>query len=187
MKPESHLKTRPKKIIYPKAIQASLKKKAIKKIKSKFLPNNEIIKIILMGSSIKNAFGKYEPPGFRGSLYSDFDFIIFVKDNYKIPKWLRKEPTAKPFPNNKLNLAYRNKKFIDRKYDVEVFFVRESIMDDKKMQKLGEKDSIAMTEDSKHKHVIVYNKKIQKLGEKAGIPITKKSKHKHLVIYEKRN
>ncbi len=30
------------------------------------------------------------------------------------------------------------------------------------------------------------NKKIQKLGEKAGIPMTKKSKHKHLVVYEKR-
>lgn len=159
MKPESHLKTRPKKTLYPKAIQSNLKKKVIKKIKSKFLPDNKIIKIILMGSVIKNTFGEYEPPGFRGSLYSDFDFIVFVKDDYKIPKWLNKEPSAKPFPDGKLNLAYRNKGFIDRKYDVEVFFIREKDMN---------------------------NKKIQKLGKRAGIPMTKKSKHKHLVIYNKR-
>ena len=158
MKLELHLKTRPKKTLYPKAIQSNLKKKAIKKIKSKLLPNNKIIKIILIGSIVKNTFGRYESPGFRGSLYSDFDFIIFVKDDYKIPKWLRKEPTGKPFPDNKLNLAYRNKRFIDGKYDVEVFFIKESNWG---------------------------NKKIQKLGEEAGIPMTKKSKHKHIVIYDK--
>ena len=160
MKPESHLKTRPKKTLYSKVIQSNLKKKAIEKIKSKFLPDNRIIKIILIGSIIKNTFGRYEPPGFRGSLYSDFDFIIFVEDDYEIPKWLRKEPTAKPFPDNKLNLAYRNKRFIDRKYDAEVFFIRKKDMN---------------------------NEKIQKLGELVGIPMTKKSKHKHLVVYHKRS
>lgn len=112
-----------------------------------------------MGSVIKNTFGRYEPPGFRGSLYSDFDFIIFVKENYKIPKWLRKEPTAKPFPDNKLNLAYRNKRFIDRKYDVEVFFIREKNMNNKKIQKLGEKASIPMTKKSKHKFLVIYAKR----------------------------
>jgi len=157
MKQEKHLKFRPKKTLYPKAIQSNLKKKAIKKIKSKFLPNNKIIKIILIGSIIKNTFGRYELPGFRGSLYSDFDFIIFVKDNYKIPKWLRKEPTGKPFPDNKLNLAYRNKRFIDKKYDVEIFFIREKEMNNKRIQKLGEKAGIPMTKKSKHKHLFIYN------------------------------
>ena len=68
-------------------------------------------------------------------------------------------PTAKPFPNNKLNLAYRNKRFIDRKYDVEVFFIREKNMNDKKIQKLGEKAGIPMTKNSRHKHLIIYDKK----------------------------
>ena len=57
-------------------------------------------------------------------------------------------------------------------------------MNDKKMQKLGEKDSIAMTKNSKHKYVAVYDKKIQRLAEKAGIPMTKNSKNKHLVVYK---
>tara|TARA_Y100000034_G_C6709057_1_gene313099 strand:+ start:198 stop:671 length:474 start_codon:yes stop_codon:yes gene_type:complete len=154
---EAHLKSRPKKTPYDKITQSILLKKAINKIKLKFLPNKNIIKIILIGSSVKNSFGKYDPPGFRNSLYSDFDFIIFVKDNYKIPKWLKKEPTGKPFPDDKLNLAYRNKKFIDKKYDVEIFFIREKEMN---------------------------NKEIQKLGEKAGIPMSKKTKHKNLIIYK---
>ena len=157
MKQEKHLKYRPKKTLYSKEIQIKLKKKAIEKIKSKFLPNNKIIKIILIGSILKNAFGKYESPGFRGSLYSDFDFIIHVKDSYKIPKWLRKEPTGKPFPDNKLNLAYRNKKFIDKKYDVEVFFIREKSINNKKIQRLGEMAGIPMTKKSKHKNLIVYS------------------------------
>jgi hypothetical protein len=155
---EKYLKERPKKIIYSKAIQLSLKKKAIKKVKSKFLPDNKIIKIILIGSIVKKTFGKYMPPGFRGSLYSDFDFIIFVKDNYKIPKWLRKEPTGKPFSDNKLNLAYRNKKFIEKKYDVEIFFIREKNMNSKKIQKLGERAGIPMLKNTKHKYIILYNK-----------------------------
>ncbi|MCK4553207.1 hypothetical protein KAT80_03310 [Candidatus Pacearchaeota archaeon] len=147
--------TRPKKIKFPLEKQRNLRKKAIKIIKDKFLPNENILKIILIGSSVKETFGKYASQGFRGSLYSDFDFIFFINENYKIPKWLRKEPTGKPFPNNQLNLSYRNKKLVNGKYDIEVFFIREK--------------------NAK-------NKKIQKLGEVAGIPMTKKSKHKYMII-----
>ncbi|MFA5992073.1 MAG: hypothetical protein WC796_00010 [Candidatus Pacearchaeota archaeon] len=153
---EDHLKKRPKKDIFSKKIVKSLRTKAIKKLKSKFLPDANIIKIVLIGSSVKNCFGRYKSPGFRGSLYSDFDFIIFVKDNYKIPKWLRKEPTGRPFPNNRLNLAYRNKRFIDRKYDLEVFFIREKVMNNKKIQKLGEKVGIPMVKSTKHKQQIIF-------------------------------
>jgi len=155
---EGHLKSRPKKNIFSEKTQRRLRDKAINKIKSRLLPDKKIIKIILIGSSVKNSFGKYAPPGFRGSLYSDFDFIVFAKDDYKVPKWLKKEPSAKPFLNNKLNLAYRNKKFIDNKFDIEIFFIREK--------------------SSK-------NKKYIELAEKAGIPINSKSKHKHIIIYKK--
>ncbi len=153
---ENHFKTRPSKKIYPPGLQKTLRNKAIEIIKSKFLPDNQIIKIILIGSSVKGEFGEYDPPGFRGSLYSDFDFIVFVKDDYIIPGWLIKEPEGKPFPDDKLNLAYREKNFVDDKYDAEIFFIRE-------------------------KNAININ--IRALGEKAGIPMTNKTKHKYIVVY----
>ena len=156
---EEHLKKRPQKKVFPKVKIDSLRNQAIEKIKSKLLPDEKIIKIILIGSSLKNSFGEYEPPGFRGSLFSDFDFIVFIEDDFKIPKWLDKEPEGKPFPNSAMNLAYRNKNFIDDKYDVEVFFIRKSNMHDPKIQELGELAGIPMTQDSKHKHLVVYSKK----------------------------
>ena len=156
---EKHLEFRPKKTIYPKAVQLKLRKKAIEKVKSKFLPNNRVIKIVLIGSVVKGGFGEYEPPGFRGSLYSDFDFIVFVEDSYKIPKWLKREPSGKPFSERKLNLAYRNRKFVDRKYDVEMFFIREKDMNNKRVQKLGERAGIPMTKNSRHKYLAVYGGK----------------------------
>jgi hypothetical protein len=155
---ESHLKNRPKKHIFSKKRLQIIKEKAIKKIKSRFLQDDNIIKIILIGSSIKGSFGKYDPPGFRGSLYSDFDFIVFVEDDYIIPEWLEKEPDGKPFPKDKLNLAFRNRRFIEDKYDLEIFFIKRKNMQDKKIQKLGELAGIPMTEDSRHKHIIIYSK-----------------------------
>ena len=155
---EEYLKKRPQKKVFQKEEIDSLRNQAIEKIKSKLLPDEKIIKIILIGSSLKNSFGEYEPPGFRGSLFSDFDFIVFVEDNFKIPKWLDREPDGKPFPDDSMNLAYRNKNFINNKYDVEVFFIRKSNMQDSKIQKLGELAGIPMTSDSKHKHLIVYSR-----------------------------
>jgi predicted nucleotidyltransferase len=155
---EEHLKKRSPKKVFQKEEIDSLRNQAIEKIKSKLLPDEKIIKIILIGSSVKNSFGEYEPPGFRGSLFSDFDFIVFVEENFEIPKWLDKEPDGKPFPDDSMNLAYRNKKFIDDKYDVEVFFIRESNAQDPEIKKLGELAGIPMTSYSKHKHIIIYSK-----------------------------
>jgi hypothetical protein len=156
---EEHLKKRPQKMVFPKLKIDFLRNQAIEKIKSKLLPDEKIIKIILIGSSLKNSFGEYVPPGFRGSLFSDFDFIIFVEDDYQIPQWLDREHDGKPFSDDSLNLAYRNKKFIDDKYDVEVFFIKESNAQNPEIQKLGEEAGIPMTRDSKHKHLVVYSKK----------------------------
>lgn len=155
---ESYLKIRPKKKIFSIEKIRKIRINAVKKIKSKFLPDKNIIKIILIGSSIKNSFGKYEYPGFRGSLFSDFDFIIFVENDYIIPKWLKKEPRGKPFPNNRLNLAYRNKKLIDNKYDVEMLFIKRKTMQNKTIQRLGEMAGIPMTSKSKNKLRVVYDK-----------------------------
>lgn len=147
------MEKRPKKTKFPLKMQKELRKKAIDFIREKFSLDDSVLKIILIGTSIKGTFGKYETPGFRGSLYSDFDFIIFIKDNYKIPGWLRKEPTGKPFPKKGLNLAYRNKKVIDNKYDAEIFFIREKNAMNQKIQQLGEKAGIPMTKNSKHKYL----------------------------------
>lgn len=155
---EENLKKRPRKKIFQKDKIDSLRNQAIEKIKSKLLPDEKIIKIILIGSSVKYSFGEYEQPGFRGSLFSDFDFIVFVEDDFEIPKWLNREPAGKPFPDEGMNLAYRNKKFIETKYDVEVFFIRKTNMRDSKIQELGELAGIPMNSDSKHKHLIVYSK-----------------------------
>ncbi len=153
---EDYLKKRPVKEVFQKKEIDFLRNKAIEKIKSKLLPDSKIIKIILIGSSIKDTFGRYEPPGFRGSLFSDFDFIVFIKDDYKIPSWLEQEPNGKPFPDNNMNLAYRNKKFIENKYDIEIFFIKESNIQNQTIQKLGELAGIPMTSTSKHKHLVIY-------------------------------
>ncbi|MBT7903246.1 hypothetical protein HN587_05265 [Candidatus Woesearchaeota archaeon] len=156
---EEHLKSRPNKTIFSTENTHQLRNKAIKKLKNKLLPDNKIIKIILIGSSVKYQFGEYEPPGFRGSLFSDFDFIIFVEPDFIIPPWLDKEPDGKPFSEDSMNLAYRNKKFIDNKYDAEVFFIRKPNMENLKIQELGEQAGIPMTSNSKHKQLIIYEKK----------------------------
>lgn len=155
---EEHLKKRPPKKVFQKEEIDSLRNQAIEKVKSKLLPDEKIIKIILIGSSVKGSFGEYDPPGFRGSLFSDFDFIIFVENDYEIPKWLEKEPDGKPFPDDNMNLAYRNKKFIEDKYDIEVFFLRRNNIDKPSIQEQGELAGIPMTTSTKHKHLIVYEK-----------------------------
>jgi len=149
---------RPKKECYASEKVALLRKKAIETVMSKFLPDGKIMSMYLIGSSVKNDFGKYEPPGFRNSLYSDFDFIIFVYDDYKIPDWLSREPSGKPFSCDEMNLAYRNKNFIDDRYDVEIFFIRRKNMYDEKIQVEGELAGIPMTPESKNKHMLIYSK-----------------------------
>ncbi len=154
---KNYLKNRPLKEVFSLNLQNSLRNKAIKKIKSKLLPDNHIIKIILIGSSVKGEFGEYAPPGFRGSFFSDFDFIVFVKDKYIIPSWLIREPDGRPFSDNKLNLAYRNRNFIDNKYDTEIFFIKENNMNNPKIQELGEKAGIPMTKETQHENIVVYS------------------------------
>ncbi|PIR03434.1 MAG: hypothetical protein COV60_00275 [Candidatus Magasanikbacteria bacterium CG11_big_fil_rev_8_21_14_0_20_43_7] len=153
---EEYLKKRPKRTVFQKEKIDLLRNQAISKITSALLPDKKIIKIVLIGSSVRNSFGEYEPPGFRGSLFSDFDFIVFVDDNFDIPTWLEREPDGRPFPDDSMNLAYRNKKFIENTYDVEIFFII---------------------------NTHIQNIEIQKLGEEAGIPVTSASKHEHLVVY----
>ncbi len=153
---ESHLLDRPQKRLYSEDVVKELREKAVNFLKDKLLPNNKIIKIVLIGSSVKNCFGEYEPPGFRDSLYSDFDFIVFVNDDYEIPIWFKREPRGKPFPDDKDNLAFRNTKVIEDKYDIEVFFIRESNFE--RLKELGEEAGIPMSSESKHKNKIVYSK-----------------------------
>ncbi len=151
------MNNRPNKKIYSEETVTLLRNKAIEKIKAEFLPDEKIIKIYLIGSSLKNDFGEYDPPGFRGSMFSDFDFLIFIEDDFIIPD-LKKEPDGRPFPDNSLNLAYRIKKYVEGIYDAEVFFIRRSTMENKQIQKLAEaKDcEIPFDEESQWSYIIVY-------------------------------
>ncbi|KKP37635.1 MAG: hypothetical protein UR28_C0028G0003 [Candidatus Peregrinibacteria bacterium GW2011_GWF2_33_10] len=155
---EEYLKKRPHKKVFQKIEIDRLRNQAIDKIKSRLLPDEKIIKIILIGSSIKDSFGEYDPPGFRGSLFSDFDFIIFVEDDYIIPDWLNREPDGKPFSEDTMNLAYRNKKFVDKKYDIEVFFLKRTNFENPIIQEQGELAGIPMTSNTMHKNFAVYDK-----------------------------
>lgn len=153
---EDYLKTRPKKTYFSISEQLKLRRKAEERIKEILLPNEGIQKIILIGSSVKGTFGEYEPPGFRGSLYSDFDFIVFVDDDYQISSSLTLEFDGKPFEDDNLNLAYRESKFVDAKYDAEIFFVRESSLNNYEIIKAAERAGIPMTIDSKHPHLQIF-------------------------------
>lgn len=162
---EEHLKRRPPKTPFSEEKIRSLRAEAIQKIKSTFLPDEKIIKILLIGSSIKNTFGKYEPPGFRGSLFSDFDFLFFVEDAFEIPDWLTRERDGRPFPEqfSDANLAFRQKNFVQNQYDAEIFFIRKSTWKNPEIQALGERKNtgIPMTPDSQHKHWIIYSREDQ--------------------------
>ncbi len=155
---ENHLKNRPHKTIFPLQLQNELRTKAIQKIENVFLPAPEIEKILLIGSSVKGSFGQYQAPGFRGSLFSDFDFIFIVTDKYSIPDWLTPEPDGKPFADTQLNLAYRNRKFIDDTYDCEFFFVRSAHAADPAIQNLAEQAGIPLTTRSFHPSRQIYPK-----------------------------
>lgn len=153
---ESHLSTRPKKTPFSLAEQQRLRTLAIENIHTQFMPNEEILKIFLIGSSVKGTFGAYEAPGFRGSLFSDFDFIFFVKDLYTIPERLEREPYGKPFADDALNLAYRQKNFVEETYDAELFFIRESSLQQETFRIAAESAGIPLDEESSHPHLIIY-------------------------------
>jgi predicted nucleotidyltransferase len=154
---EPHLVSRPIKMPFDPQEQGRLRDLAIRKIKEMFLPDEDIVKIILIGSSVKGTFGKYEPPGFRGSLFSDFDFIIFVRNGYHIPNSLKGEPDGRLFQDEKLDLAYRKGKVVEGIFDFEIFFVRESAMNDPDIIERGEAAGIPMRESTtQNKFVIVY-------------------------------
>lgn len=153
---EKHLDNRPKKTIYSIDRINNLVVQAEFEIKKFLLPNPNILKIFLIGSSVKGLFGKYEAPGFRGSLYSDFDFIVFVKDGYTIPVDLVFQEDAKPFSKLSWNLAYREKDFIENKYDVEIFFIRESLLNNDLYQEEAELAGIPLNDKSAHNYKVVY-------------------------------
>jgi hypothetical protein len=157
---EPHLLSRPKKALFKQSKVNQLIVKAVQGMQNLLLPNEGISKILLIGSSVKKTFGKYEEPGFRGSLYSDFDFIAFVKDAYEIPESLSKQPDAKPFLKNEWNLAYRIKNFVEDKYDAEIFFIRESSLNEQGFMVQAELAGIPLSEISAHKFKIVYPSKV---------------------------
>jgi hypothetical protein len=153
---EDHLKTRPLKTPFPLEEQVRLRTLATEAIRSLLLPSSGIQRILLIGSSVKGSFGQYQPPGFRGSLFSDFDFIVYVKDGYAIPSILQREPDGRPLSRDDLNLAYRIKNLVEERYDAEIFFVRSSTLLDASICAEGERAGIPMRTESLHSNIVVF-------------------------------
>lgn len=153
---ESHLATRPSKTPFLIEEQIRLRGLAIDAVRNLLLPDPGIQKILLIGSSVKGSFGQYQPPGFRGSLYSDFDFIMYVTDEYLIPAQLKRELDGKPFARNDLNLTYRIKNLVEKKYDAEIFFVRDGARLDDSICKEGERAGIPMSAESPNPNIVVF-------------------------------
>jgi predicted nucleotidyltransferase len=156
---EIHLTTRPPKTPFPVEEQVRLRELAINQIKKLLLPNAGIRQIVLIGSSVKGSFGQYQPTGFRGSIYSDFDYIVYITDGYVIPAGLNREPNGKPFSKDKLNLAYRIKNFVEEKYDAEIFFVRHRSLRNPSICEEGERAGIPMSVNSPHPNIVVFEAK----------------------------
>lgn len=136
--------------------QVRLRSLAIEKIQKILLPDPGIHKILLIGSSVKGTFGEYSPPGFRGSLYSDLDFIVYVINDYRIPSFLTREPRGRPFAREDLNEAYRVNGFLEDKYGAEVFFVRQSSLGNSAICAEGEQAGVPMTEETQNPFLTVY-------------------------------
>lgn len=94
--------------------------------------------------------------GFRGSLYSDFDFIVFTTDDFNPPLWLNREPDGKPFSQDEWNLAYRQKDFILDKFDAEIFFIHSNNLTNPDFIEQAEKAGIPLSESSSHQFITVY-------------------------------
>jgi hypothetical protein len=149
--------SRPVKTPFDLPKQERLRDLAVCEIKKLLLPNAGIFKIILIGSSVKGTFGKYEPPGFRGSLFSDFDFIVFVRDEYRIPAELKRELNGRPFQDERVDLAYRKERLVEGTYDGEIFFIRESTTRNPDIVEKGEAAGIPLRESSTtNKFIAVY-------------------------------
>ena len=79
-----------------------------------------------------------------------------MKDTYTIPDRLEREPDGKPFADDALNLAYRQKNFVEEKYDAELFFIRESSLQQETFCTAAESAGIPSSEESQYPHLVIY-------------------------------
>ena len=90
------MKERPKKIVLSKSEQKKIFEKVKKFVLKDLLPNPKINKILMFGSLVKGTFGKYEKP-FKKRIYSDVDILLFVEDDFKVPKHWKEHFIGKIF------------------------------------------------------------------------------------------
>jgi len=142
---------RPRKNVFPIKIQNEIHKRAKEFVLKDLLPNPKINRMIIIGSSVKKKFGKYEKQ-FKNRIYSDIDVIVFVEDSFKPSKKWKKHFFCK------LYNVYEIKR-LEKKYLIHYAFTKKSIYTKKKYQKEAEKYGIALAlKKSKHKYITWYEK-----------------------------
>jgi predicted nucleotidyltransferase len=148
---EDYMKERPAKIILSKSGQKKILEKIKRFVLKDLLPNPKINKIILYGSLAKGTFGKYVKP-FKNRIYSDADVILFVENDFKVPKKWKKHVMADLYQI--YNVAKLDKKFL-----IQYVVCRKSSYQNKKNQKEAEKwgTPIALKK-SKHKFIVLYER-----------------------------
>jgi len=148
---EEYMKGRPKKTILSKSEQKKIFEKAKKFVLNDLLSSPKINKILMFGSLAKGTFGKYEKP-FKNRMYSDVDILIFVENDFKIPKkW-------KPYFSCELyDVFYRIK--LDKRILIQYMVSRKNVYQNKKHQKEAEKWGVPLLlTKSKHKYIILHKK-----------------------------
>ncbi len=147
------MKERPKKIVLSKSEQKKIFEKVKKFVLKDLLPNPKINKILMFGSLVKGTFGKYEKP-FKKRIYSDVDILLFVEDDFKVPKHWKEHFIGKIF-------QVYNRIKLDKKILIQYLVCKRSNYQNKKYQKIAENWGVPfLLKKSKHKYIVLYEKKV---------------------------
>ena len=143
---EEYEKNRPRKTAFPRSERERVLEKAKDFVLKDLLPNQKINRIFLFGSLAKGKFGKYEKP-FKNRWYSDIDILVFVEDDFKIPrKW-------KLHAKCDLYKVYNICK-LERRFLVQYMICRKSSYQKKENQKEAENWGVPLLlEKSRHKYI----------------------------------
>jgi len=60
----------------------------------------------------------------------------------------------------RLKLCYKNKKFIENNYSLEILFIWKTLMQDKKIQRSVELIGIPITQKINHRFLLIYSKEL---------------------------
>ncbi len=148
---EDYMKERPRKAILSKIEQNKILKQVRDFVLKDLLPDKRINKILLFGSLAKGAFGRYES-AYKSRTYSDIDILLFVDDEFKIPKKWKSHFECKLYD------VYNVRK-LKNKILIQYMVCRKRSYQNKGHQKEAEKWGVPLLlSKSRHKYIVLYKK-----------------------------